>query len=95
LSILAPTINLEKSDNSRRLSQISEADALVGESTEAKEHLEISKGFPFGCHGEATVVLKAIRDDLEDGSMPPALSQILTQHASSKKLPLTFPQWLQ
>jgi hypothetical protein len=64
--------------------------------TEAKEHIEISKGFPFAGHGTNEEDLKAIEDSIKDSSMPPTLYKVF--HPSSrltdeeKKLILTWIQ---
>lgn len=38
---------------------------------EAKEHLDMSQGFPFQGHGTPTEDLEAIIDTLKEGDMPP------------------------
>ncbi len=38
---------------------------------EAKEHLDMSDGFPFGGHGKPADDLVAVREELEEGEMPP------------------------
>lgn len=38
---------------------------------EAKEHLDMTDGFPFKGHGSPEEDLKAIRKSIEEGSMPP------------------------
>lgn len=55
--------------------------------SQAKEHLEISKGFPFGGHGEPLEDLKAIREVIQKDSMPTGLYSFM--HPSSK---LTKPE---
>lgn len=45
--------------------------------SEAKEHLDISKGFPFSGHGDVESDLKAIRDVVESGDMPPLRYRIV------------------
>jgi hypothetical protein len=49
---------------------------------EAKEHLEISKGFPFAGHGEPPENLKAIGDTVTKDLMPPTLYSLM--HTSSR-----------
>jgi len=46
---------------------------IESDRSEAKEHLEISKGFPFGGHGTPKEDLDAIAEDVSKGSMPPGL----------------------
>lgn len=55
---------------------------VEGDRSEAKEHLEISKGFPFAGHGTPDEDLEAINDVLKKGSMPTALYSFM--HPSSK-----------
>lgn len=50
--------------------------------SEAKEHLEISKGFPFAGHGTPEEDLKAIKDVVTKGEMPTLLYRIF--HPSSR-----------
>lgn len=50
--------------------------------SEAKEHLEISKGFPFAGHGTPEEDLNAIKDVLKKGSMPTRLYRLM--HPSSE-----------
>lgn len=38
---------------------------------EARKHLDISKGFPFKGHGSPKEDLEAIRDAIQEGTMPP------------------------
>lgn len=38
---------------------------------EAKKHLEMSKGFPFGGHGDPASDLKSLKKSVNKGSMPP------------------------
>lgn len=54
--------------------------------SEAKEHLEISKGFPFGGHGEPGEDLEAIGDAVRKGSMPTRL--YVWMHPSSVLTPV-------
>lgn len=49
---------------------------------ESKEHLDFSKGFPFGGHGTPMEDLDAIADVTQDGSMPPMRYWVM--HLSSK-----------
>lgn len=49
---------------------------------EAKEHLETSKGFPFGGHGTPLEDLSAIEEVARDASMPPRLYRFF--HPSSQ-----------
>ncbi len=49
---------------------------------EAKEHMDFSKDFPFGGHGSPLENLKAIREDTEEGEMPPFL--YLLMHRENK-----------
>lgn len=44
---------------------------IANDIAEAKEHLNISSGFPFQGHGNPVDDLKAIRDVIKDNSMPP------------------------
>jgi hypothetical protein len=50
--------------------------------SEAVEHLEISKGFPFGGHGSVVENFKEIEEVVEDGSMPIFLYRLM--HPSSR-----------
>jgi hypothetical protein len=50
--------------------------------TEAKEHLEISKGFPFEGHGTPAEDLDAIEETIKNDSMPTFLYRLA--HPSSK-----------
>jgi hypothetical protein len=50
--------------------------------SEAKEHLETSKGFPFAGHGTIKEDLDAIADEVKDSEMPPLLYKIF--HPSSR-----------
>lgn len=50
---------------------------IEGDRTEAKEHLEISKGFPFAGHGEPIEDLKAIEETAEKNTMPPGLFSLM------------------
>jgi hypothetical protein len=50
--------------------------------SEAKEHLEISKGFPFAGHGEPIEDLDAIKDAANKGTMPTWLYSLM--HPSAK-----------
>jgi hypothetical protein len=50
--------------------------------SEAKEHLEISKGFPFGGHGEPLEDLEAIEETTSKDEMPTTLYSIV--HPSQK-----------
>jgi len=50
--------------------------------SEAKEHLEISKGFPFAGHGTPEEDLKAIREVASKGTMPTWLYSFM--HPGSK-----------
>ena len=38
---------------------------------EGRKHLDLSNGFPFGGHGEPLEDLAAIREEIEEGEMPP------------------------
>lgn len=44
---------------------------------EAKEHLDMSAGFPFGGHGSDYEDLEAIRDSVSSGDMPPFRYRLL------------------
>lgn len=44
---------------------------------EAKEHLDMSAGFPFGGHGSDLEDLEAIRDSVASGEMPPFRYRLL------------------
>ncbi len=39
--------------------------------SESREHIEMSKGFPFGGHGTPAEDLKAIEHEVKSGEMPP------------------------
>lgn len=53
--------------------------------SEAKEHLEISKGFPFAGHGTPEEDLTAIKEEVEKGEMPTFLYRMV--HPSSRLTP--------
>ena len=55
---------------------------IESDRTEAKEHLEISKGFPFAGHGEPIEDLDAIAESVTKGTMPTWLYSFM--HPSSK-----------
>jgi RNA polymerase subunit RPABC4/transcription elongation factor Spt4 len=55
---------------------------IESDRSEAKEHLEISKGFPFAGHGTPEEDLDAIKKEVEEGSMPPTLYRWM--HSDSK-----------
>lgn len=44
---------------------------------EAKEHLDMSKGFPFQGHGTPTEDLEAIIDSIKEGDMPPLKYKVM------------------
>lgn len=44
---------------------------------ESKEHLDFSKGYPFGGHGTPAEDLQAIQEAMNDGSMPPFRYRIM------------------
>lgn len=50
--------------------------------SEAKEHIEISKGFPFAGHGTPAEDLMAIKESVEKDTMPTKLYRFM--HPSSK-----------
>lgn len=59
------------------------AKGLIDEDVrEAKEHLDLTAGFPFKGHGTPVTDLKAIRDAIKDSSMPPGRYVLL--HWNSK-----------
>jgi hypothetical protein len=49
---------------------------------EAREHLDISNDYPFKSHAKPIEDLEAIREDTEEGSMPPLIYRIA--HRDSK-----------
>ena len=51
----------------------------------AKEHLDMSNGFPFAGHGSTEEDLEAIQKSIKDGSMPPLRYRIL--HSDSHLTP--------
>lgn len=55
---------------------------ITSDMTEAKEHLELSQGFPFGGHGSPAEDLEAIQKSVQDGTMPTKLYRLM--HPSSK-----------
>ena len=55
---------------------------IESDRSEAKEHLEISKGFPFGGHGEPIEDLNAINEVATKGTMPTRFYSFM--HPSSK-----------
>lgn len=57
--------------------QIIEKDIL-----EAKKHLDISKGFPFGGHGTPKQDLESIQKSTKKGSMPPFLYRISHENSA-------------
>ncbi|RYZ77997.1 MAG: hypothetical protein EOP06_29870, partial [Proteobacteria bacterium] len=52
---------------------------------QAKEHLDMSTGFPFGGHGSDLEDLEAIRESVDAGDMPPLRYKLL--HWSAKVSP--------
>lgn len=50
--------------------------------SEAREHLDMSRGFPFGGHGSLTEDLEAIRDAIQNDSMPPFRYRLMHWGAS-------------
>jgi hypothetical protein len=68
---------------------------IVNDITEAKKHLDMSNGFPFSGHGNAKEDLQAIRDDIENGVMPPFRYRLLhsdnTVSEDEKKI---ISEWL-
>ncbi len=51
---------------------------------EATEHLDMSKGFPFGGHGSSVEDLEAISNVVKDGSMPPFSYRLMHPGSSVK-----------
>jgi mono/diheme cytochrome c family protein len=45
--------------------------------SEGQEHLEISKGFPFGGHGNVSEDLDSIKEEIEEGEMPTFLYKLV------------------
>lgn len=50
--------------------------------SEAKKHMDMSNGFPFGGHGKPVDDLVAIRDEVQESEMPPLSYRIM--HWSAK-----------
>lgn len=50
--------------------------------TEAKKHMDMSDGFPFGGHGKPVDDLVAIREEVQEGKMPPLSYRMM--HWSAK-----------
>lgn len=69
---------------------------IANDITEAKEHLDLSAGFPFEGHGNPIEDLRAIRDVIQDNSMPPLGYRLLhrSQELSKKEKDLVF-QWIE
>lgn len=62
---------------------------------EAKEHLDMTKGFPFTGHGSPLEDLVAIRDSIKDKSMPPLRYRIMHRGSGlTEKEEATVFDWL-